>query len=94
MLEGAGAYDEGALGYGIDKRLRDPRVLEQIFGADGGLRLAPVRLVWGDDGKACKAEVGHGPGRRSYIEGVARGDEDYFEVVALVFSEQDDILAP
>ncbi len=85
MLKGAGADDEGAVGYCIGKGLRDSRVLEQFFGTNSGLCLAPVGLVWGDDGQVREAEVGHGSGRCSYIERVARRDEDYFNAVALVF---------
>ena len=70
------------------RRLRAFRVLEEIRGADGGLRLAPVGLVRGDHGEVREAEVGHGPRRRSYIEGIARGDEDDFDAVALGFGEQ------
>jgi len=66
--------------------------LEEIFGVDGRLCLAPVRLVRSDDCEARKAEVGHSPCRRSYIEGIARGDEDDFDAVAFAFSEQDAIL--
>jgi hypothetical protein len=38
--------------------------------------------------------VFHGPRRRSYIEGVARLDEDDFEAVALGFDEQEMIVEP
>jgi hypothetical protein len=53
-----------------------------------------MRVIGSGDGEAPKAEVGHGPRRCSYIEGIARGDEDDFDAVALVFGEQDAILAP
>ena len=92
MLERAGANDEGAVGYGIGEGFRDSCVLEEIFGADGRLRLAPVGLIGSDDGEACEAEVGHGARGCSYIEGIARRDEDDFNAIALVVSGQDAIL--
>ena len=48
--------------------------LEEVRGADGGLRLAPVRVVGSHNCKARKAEVRHRSRRRSYIEGIARRD--------------------
>ena len=88
MLERSCANDQGAIGYRVRQALRAFCVLEKVFGADGGLRLAPVRLIRGDDGEAREAEVGHGPRRRSYIEGIARRDEDHVETVAMGFGEQ------
>jgi hypothetical protein len=88
MLERACAYDQRAVGYCLCQILGDFGVLEQVRGADRGLCLAPVRLIRSDDGEALEAEVGHGSRRRSYIEGIARGGEDYFEAVALRFAEQ------
>jgi hypothetical protein len=40
-----------------------------------------------------EAEVGHSPRRRSYIEGVARGDKDNIDAVAMGFGEQAMIVA-
>jgi hypothetical protein len=88
VLERACAHDEGAIGYGICERLCVARALEQIFGVDCGLCLAPIRLIRSDDGHAGEAEVGHGSRGRSYIEGIARRDEDDFNAIALVFGEQ------
>jgi hypothetical protein len=48
--------------------------LKQIRGADGRLGFAPVGGVGRGEAEIREAEVGHGPGHRSYIEGVARGD--------------------
>jgi hypothetical protein len=39
-----------------------------------------------------KAEVGHGARRSSYIQGVTRGDQDYFEQVALGIREHETIV--
>ena len=65
---------------------------EQIGRADGGACFAPVRGVGGDDGEPVKAEVGHGAGRRADVEGIARGDENHFEAVALGFWRQEMIV--
>ncbi len=67
--------------------------MEEGFGSYGGFGFAPVGLVGRDDGEMREAEVGHGPRRRSDIEGIARGDEDDFDAVALGFGEQGMIVA-
>ena len=92
MLERAGANDQRAVGYRIREALRAFGVLEETFGMDGGLGFAPICFKGSDNGEAREAEVGHGSRRRSYIEGVARRDEDDFNAVALVLGEQDAIL--
>jgi hypothetical protein len=92
VRERAGANDKGAICQRVGEALRDSRVFEQFVGTNSGLCLAPVRLVWSDDGQAREAEVGHGSRRRAYIEGIARGDENHFNAIALVFGEQDVIL--
>jgi len=81
--EGSGAEDEGAVGDGFLERLGCARGCEQLFGADGGFGFAPVGFVGSDDGEARETEVGHGARGRSYIERIARRDEDDFELVAL-----------
>jgi multiple antibiotic resistance protein len=88
MLERGCAHDQSAVGYRVREALRAFRVLEQVRSADGGLRLAPVFLQGSDDGQALEAEVGHGPRRRSYIEGIARRNEDDGDAVAMGFGEQ------
>ena len=91
-VEGAGADDQRRAGDGLGQGRRDSGALKEVFGADGRARLAPVGLVGSDDSKPRKAEVGHSPRRRSYIEGIARGDEDDLEAVALRFAEQENIV--
>jgi hypothetical protein len=49
--EGRGAGDQGALGQRLCQAFRAFCVLEQFFGADGGLGLAPVGLVGRDGGE-------------------------------------------
>jgi hypothetical protein len=88
MLERSGANHERAIGHSLRQALHAFRVLEQVRGADGRLRFAPVGLIRSDHGHAREAEVGHGPRRGSYIEGIARRDEDDVELVALGFGEQ------
>lgn len=58
-------------------------VLEKIFGADRGLGFAPVGFIRGNNGQARESKVGHRAGSRSYIEGIARRDEYYFEKIVL-----------
>lgn len=57
------------------------------------LRLAPMLLKRRHHGQPPKAEVRHGPRRRSYIEGIARLDQHHFDAFALGFGRQVVILA-
>ena len=93
MLERSGANHERAIGHGFGKAFHALRVFEQVRGADGGLRLAPVLLIRSNHGEAPEAKVRHRPRHRSYIEGIARRDENHFEACALFRSEQGVILA-
>jgi hypothetical protein len=52
-----------------------------------------VRRIGSHHRQPRKAEVGHGPRRRSYIEGVARRNKHHADAVALVFSQQEMIVA-
>ena len=91
--EGSGAGDQGALRQRLFQAPFTLCVLEQFFRTYRGPGLAPVRLVRRDDSKMQEAEVGHSPRRRSYIEGVARGDKDNIDAVAMGFGEQAMIVA-
>ena len=51
-------------------------------------------LVWGNDGEPGEAEVGHGACDGADVEGIARGDEDDGDAVALLGSEQGMIVVP
>ena len=57
-----------------------------------GLRLAPMFLIRRDHAQVREAKVRYSPRRRSYIEGIARGDEYHCNAIALAFCEQDAIL--
>ena len=92
MGERSGADHQRAIGHGIAECRRLPCVSEQFRRSDGRPRLAPVRLVGGNDGEPPEAEIRHRSRRRSYIEGVARGDKHYFDAVALGFGEQEMIV--
>jgi methylthioribulose-1-phosphate dehydratase len=83
-----GAHHQRAIGDGFGKALCARGVLENGFGADGRLRLPPVRLIRRDDGEMLDAEVRHGPRRRSNIERVARRNQDNLDAVELSFGEQ------
>ena len=92
VVEGGGAENQRAIGERLLECGADARGSEQVFRADGGLGLAPVGLVGGDHREAGEAEVGHGPRRRAYIEGIARGDQDDLEAVALAGRGQGSIV--
>lgn len=94
MGKGSGAQDQGAVAYGFGESSEFLCGLEQLSRADGGTRFAPVRLIGRDDAEACKPEVGHGPRHRTDIQWVARRDEDDFDAIALVWSEQRMIVEP
>jgi len=88
VVERGCADDERAIGYRVGQGLSVAGILEKVRGANGRFRLAPMGLVGSNHGEAPETEVGHGPRRRSYIEGIARGDEDDVEAVAMGFGEQ------
>ena len=83
VLEGCGAEGEGAVGDGLCERLGSSGALQKSFGTDGGLSVAPVGLVRGDNGEMGEAEVGHGPRCRADVEGVARRDQDDLDAIEL-----------
>ena len=74
--ERAGAENESGGGEGLGQGGGFQGVGEQPGRAYGGTGFAPMGGVWGDDGEAQEAEVGHGAGDRPDVEGVAGGDED------------------
>ena len=94
--EGSGAEHEGAVGDGLGEGGSLGCCGEQVGGADGGAGFTPVRGVGCDDGKAREAKVGHSSGDCSYVEGVARGDENDVEAVVVgelgVWSRQEMIV--
>jgi hypothetical protein len=75
--ERARAENEGCAGDSFLKRCRDFCGFEQPFCADGGARLAPMRLVGRDHGEMGDAEVGQGAGCRADVERIARRDENH-----------------
>jgi hypothetical protein len=87
--DGRGSDNESAVGDRLLEGVDAAGVLEQSFRANGRFGLAPVWLIRGDDGEAGEAEVGEGAGGCSYIEGIARRDEDDVEVLALGWGEQE-----
>jgi hypothetical protein len=91
-VERAGAEDEGAVGDGFGEGLVDFGVAEQAGRADGGLGLHPIDGEGSDDAEALEAEVGHGAGGCADVHGIAWGDEDYVNAVALGGSQQGSIL--
>jgi len=92
LVERAGAEDEGAVGDGFGEGFKDFGVAEQVGGAYGGFGFHPIHGEGGDYAQAAEAEVGHGAGGCADVEGVARGDEDYFDAVGLGGGEQGLIL--
>jgi hypothetical protein len=85
--EGSSAHHERAMGDGLGKALRALRVLEKFWCSYCGACLTPHGRERSDNRETLKAEVGHGAGCRTYIKGVARGDEHHVEPLALGFSE-------
>ena len=67
---------------------------EEFRSADGGAGFAPVGLVGCNNGEVGEAEVGHRTRDRANVEGIARGDEDDGDAIALEWSEQEMILEP
>jgi len=92
LVEGAGAEDEGAVGDGFGEGFVNFGVAEQVGGAHGGFSLHPVHGERGNYAETAEAEVGHGAGGCADVEGVARGDEDYFDAVGLGGGKQGLIL--
>lgn len=81
--EGCGADHERAVGDGLLQGCGFAGLGEELRRPDGGFGLTPVRLMRRHDGQAAQAEVSHGAGGRSYIEGIARRDEDDADAVEL-----------
>ncbi len=70
----------------------DAGFAEQVWRADGGFGFHPIDGEGSDDAETLEAEIGHGAGGCADVEGVARGDEDDIDMVALGRSEQGSIL--
>jgi len=90
--QSSGSDDQGAGGDGFGEGRMLMGVFEEFRSADGGAGLAPVRLKGSDDGEVREAEVGHGAGRCADVEGVAGGDEDDVDAVALEIGKQEMIV--
>jgi hypothetical protein len=83
IADGSGPNDERAIGHGFCDGLELLRVCENLGGADCGARFAKCSFVGVHDSQMSDAEVAHGAGSRSDVEGIARGDEDDAEAVEL-----------
>jgi hypothetical protein len=88
MGEGSSAGDEGAIGEGLGERSAFSSVFEDLWRADCRAGFAPVGRVGRGYSQTSEAEIGHGTGYSSDVEGVARRDQDDEETVALGGGEQ------
>jgi methylthioribulose-1-phosphate dehydratase len=82
MFQGPRSGDKNAFGNRLCQCRKFSCVLKQARRSDRRFRLAPMRRIGRDHGKAREAEVGHGPRRRADVERVARADQDDVESVA------------
>ncbi len=81
--DGSGSDDEGAVGDGFGEGLEFLRAGEKRRGSDGGTGFAESYFVGVYNAEVEEAEVAHGAGGGSDVEGIARVDEDDAEAVEL-----------
>lgn len=92
VLGSGSTDDERAVADGFGDGGEFFRVLEKVGSADGAHRLPKSWRKGIDDAQPRDAEVAHGAGRRSDVEGVAGGDEHHAQTVEIAFGSQTWIL--
>ena len=76
MADGGGASDEPAIGYGFSDSGKDLSIFENVVGVDGGSSFFERDVIGIDKAQLCEAEVAHGARHGSYIERIARRDQN------------------
>jgi hypothetical protein len=87
MPDAGGPDYEAAIGDGTGYGVERFRALQEGGGADGGAGFPESDVVGTHDPEAGKPEVRHRAGGSADIERVARGNQDYAEVVFPVGSD-------
>ncbi len=75
LADGRGPNNKSAIFNGFGNGLELLGTGKQRRGSDGGTRLAKSQLIGVHDAKMEKAEVAHGTGGGTDVEGIARGDK-------------------